>query len=378
MNRPHISYQRGNGMLQLFKPYTLNQHVSLANRVVMAPMTRSRAIGNLPNELMAEYYRQRAGAGLIITEGTSPSPNGLGYARIPGAYSPEQSAGWKLTTDAVHARGGRIFIQLMHAGRVGSLLNLPAGAELVAPSALAMSGKMWTDSQGELPHDLPREMTTQDIRQAVAEYVQASRNAMAAGFDGVEIHGANGYLITQFLDPGSNVRSDAYGGGPAGRNRFALEVAAAVCAAIGAGRVGIRLSPYGVFNDMSGSYDGIAGQYTELSAALGTLKLAYLHLVDHSAMGAPKPDAATVAAMCRAFRTAGGQVVILSGGYDRQRAEADLQSGAADLVAYGRPFIGNPDLVERLKNGLALVEADQSTFYTPGPVGYSDYPSLKG
>lgn len=365
-------------MLQLFKPYTLNQHVSLANRVVMAPMTRSRAIGNLPNELMAEYYRQRAGAGLIITEGTSPSPNGLGYARIPGAYSPEQSAGWKLTTDAVHARGGRIFIQLMHAGRVGSLLNLPAGAELVAPSALAMSGKMWTDSQGELPHDLPREMTTQDIRQAVAEYVQASRNAMAAGFDGVEIHGANGYLITQFLDPGSNVRSDAYGGGPAGRNRFALEVAAAVCAAIGAGRVGIRLSPYGVFNDMSGSYDGIAGQYTELSAALGTLKLAYLHLVDHSAMGAPKPDAATVAAMCRAFRTAGGQVVILSGGYDRQRAEADLQSGAADLVAYGRPFIGNPDLVERLKNGLALVEADQSTFYTPGPVGYSDYPSLKG
>ena len=365
-------------MTRLFEPCRLNECVSLANRVVMAPMTRSRAIGNLPNDLMAEYYRQRAGAGLIISEGTSPSPNGLGYARIPGAFSPEQTAGWKLTAAAVHARGGKIFIQLMHAGRVGSVLNLPPGAELLAPSAIAMSGKIWTDSQGEQPYELPREMTREDIRHTVDEYAQASRNAMVAGFDGVEIHGANGYLITQFLDPGSNLRGDSYGADEAGRNRFALEVTERVVAAIGAERVGIRLSPYGVFNDMSGTYAGIAEQYTDLAAALGTLKLAYLHLVDHSAMGAPKPEAATVSAMCRVFRAAGGRAIILSGGYDRERAEADLQSGAADLIAYGRPFISNPDLVERLKNGIALAEADQATFYSPGPVGYSDYPVFSG
>jgi N-ethylmaleimide reductase len=266
----------------------------------------------------------------------------------------------------------------MHCGRVGSLLNLPAGAELVAPSPVSMSGKMWTDSQGEVPHDPPREMSNQDIQRAVEEYIQSSVSAIAAGFDGVEIHGANGYLITQFLDPGSNRRSDSYGDGPVGRNRFALEVAAAVSAAIGAERVGIRLSPHGVFNDMSGSYDGIADQYATLAGELGKLNLLYLHLVDHSAMGAPKPDAATVTAMCREFRAAGGRAVILSGGYDRARAEADLQSGAADLIAYGRPFISNPDLVERLKGALPLVEADQSTFYTPGPVGYTDYPILRG
>jgi N-ethylmaleimide reductase len=325
---------------------------------------------------MAEYYRQRAGAGLIITEGTSPSPNGLGYARIPGVYSPEQAVGWKLCTDAVHAAGGKIFIQFMHAGRVGSVLNLPVGAELLAPSAVAMNGKIWTDSQGEQLYDMPREMAPEDIRSAIDEYVQSSRNAITAGFDGVEIHGANGYLITQFLDPGSNQRSDSYGGDATGRNRFALEIAAEVVTAIGAERVGIRLSPYGVFNDMSGSYEGIASQYTELAAGLGALKLAYLHLVDHSAMGAPKPVPAVVKAMCHEFRTAGGRAIILSGGYDRERAEADLQSGAADLIAYGRPFIGNPDLVERLMSGTPLVEADQATFYTPGPVGYSDYPLL--
>jgi N-ethylmaleimide reductase len=351
--------------------------MEIRNRVVMAPMTRSRATGNLPNDLMAEYYGQRAGAGLIITEGTSPSPNGLGYARIPGAFSPEQTAGWKLTTTAVHAQGGKIFIQLMHAGRVGSILNLPPGAELVAPSAVALSGMMWTDSQGEQPHDLPREMTGADIRTAIDEYVQASCNAIAAGFDGVELHGANGYLITQFLDPGSNLRNDVYGGDLSRRNRFALEVAEAVSAAIGAERVGIRLSPYGVFNDMSGTYEGIAAQYTDLAAALGKLGLVYLHLVDHSAMGAPKPEPATVTAMCREFRATGGQAVILSGGYDRERAEADLQSGTADLVAYGRPFISNPDLVERMKSGFPLTAADQGTFYTPGPAGYSDYSSFK-
>ncbi len=352
--------------------------VELQNHIVMAPMTRNRATGNLPNELMVEYYRQRAGAGLIITEGTSPSPNGLGYARIPGIFSPEQTAAWKLVTTAVHERCGKIFVQLMHSGRVGNMLNLPAEAELVAPSALAVEGKIWTDSQGEQPYDLPVEMTAANVVRAIEEYVQAARNAINVGFDGVEIHGANGYLITQFLDPGSNRRSDDYGGSATNRNRFAIEVTAATAAAIGAERVGIRLSPYGVFNDMSGTYEGIAGQYADLAGALGGLKLAYLHLVDHSAMGAPKPDPATVAIICSKFRTAGGRAIILSGGYDRHRAEADLESGAADLIAFGRPFISNPDLVERLQTGKPLAEADQTTFYSPGSQGYSDYPALTG
>lgn len=359
--------------MKLFAPASLGS-ISLQNRIVMSPMTRSRALNNIPNSLMAEYYGQRSSAGLIITEGTSPSPRGLGYARIPGIFSPEQIAGWKLTTDSVHARGGRIFLQLMHTGRVGSRLNLPSGAELVAPSAVAMNGAIWTDSQKEQPYDMPREMTAEDIRCTVADYAAAARNAIAAGFDGVEVHGANGYLITQFLDPGSNRRDDEFGGDAKRRNRFSLDVAQAVITAIGAERVGIRLSPYGLFNDMNGNYEGIAEQYVALAGELGKLKLVYLHMVDHSAMGAPKPDSGAVQAICAAFRSAGGRGIILSGGYDRDRAEADLESGAAELIAFGRPFIANPDLVHRLRNGLPLAEPDQATFYTPGPEGYTDYP----
>jgi N-ethylmaleimide reductase len=358
--------------MKLFESFKLGS-VELKNRIVMAPMTRSRAVGNLANTMVAEYYSQRAGTGLIITEGTSPSPNGLGYARIPGLYSVEQTASWNPVTCGVHAQGGRIFLQMMHGGRVGNKLNLPPGAALLAPSTVAVKGKIWTDSQGEQPYDMPRAMTPGDIQRTINEYVQTARNALTAGFDGVEIHGANGYLINQFLDPASNQRNDAYGRDHAGRNRFACEVATEIIAAIGADRVGIRLSPYGMFNDMSGAYAGIAGQYTELAAALGKLGLAYLHLVDHSSMGAPKPETATVQAMCHGFRAAGGRI-ILSGGYDRDRAEADLQSGAADLVAFGRPFIANPNLVERLKTGTPLASPDMSTFYTPGPKGYTDYP----
>jgi N-ethylmaleimide reductase len=239
---------------------------------------------------------------------------------------------------------------------------------------VAMTGVMWTDSKGEQPHDMPREMTHDDIRHAVNEYVQAAHNAIAAGFDGVELHAANGYLITQFLDPGSNRRDDKYGGDAERRNRFALEVAVAVIEGIGPERVGIRLSPCGVFNDMSGSYEGIEAQYGLLATALGRLGLAYVHLVDLSAMGAPKPEPSTVNLISTNFRTAGGGAVILSGGYDRKRAEADLSSGAADLIAFGRPFIANPDLVERLRAGTTLAVPDQATFYTPGGEGYIDYP----
>lgn len=362
--------------MKLFSPLQLGA-TGLKNRIVMSPMTRNRAPGNLPNGLMAEYYGQRAGAGLIITEGTSPSPNGLGYPRIPGIHSAAQTEGWKLITNAVHARGGRIFVQLMHCGRVGNALNLPPGAELMAPSQVAVSGSIWTDTQGEQPYGTPREMTGDDIRKTIGEYAVAARNAISAGFDGVEIHGANGYLVTQFLDPGSNLRNDEFGGDAGLRNRFALDVAAAVVAAIGAGRVGIRLSPYGVFNDMSGAYKGIVDQYAILAAGLGKLRLAYVHLVDHSAMGAPKPEPATVGLICREFRGTGGGAVILSGGYDRDRAEADLKSGAADLVAFGRPYIANPDLVERLRINAPLTVPDQATFYTPGSAGYTDYPDSK-
>ncbi len=361
--------------MKLFTPLQRGE-LTLQNRVVMAPMTRSRAPRNLPNSLMASYYGQRAAAGLIITEGTSPSPNGLGYARIPGVFSQEQCEGWRLASDAVHRGGAQLFVQLMHCGRVGSRLNLPPGARLLAPSAVAMSGVIWTDSQAEQPYDLPEEMTLEDIRSTIAEYAAAARTARLAGCDGIEVHGANGYLINQFLDPGSNRRNDDYGGDAVRRNRFALEVAQAACDAIGPGRVGIRLSPYGVFNDMSGDYAGIAEQYVDLAAAAGRMELLYLHLVDHSAMGAPKPEPATVTAMCQAFRKAGGKAVILSGGYGAERAEADLASGAADLIAFGRPFIANPDLVARLQQGQPLAVPDQATFYTPGPAGYTDYPAL--
>jgi N-ethylmaleimide reductase len=362
--------------MKLFTPYQLGA-TALKNRVVMSPMTRNRALGNLANELMAEYYGQRAGAGLIITEGTSPSPHGLGYARIPGLHAPEQTAAWKQVTRAVHMRGGKIFVQLMHTGRVGNLFNLPAGAEILAPSAVAVKGRIWTDNQGELPYGTPRAMTLLDTRNAINEYAQAAKNAIAAGFDGVEIHGANGYLVNQFLDPAANQRHDIYGGDSMGRNRFALEVAVAVTSAIGADRVGIRLSPYGVFNDMGGDYAGIAGQYVALATALGQLQLAYLHLVDHSSMGAPKPKATTVQAICQAFRTAGGGSIILSGGYDKERAESDLAGGAAELIAFGRPFIANPDLVARLQNDWPLNVPDSATFYSPGAAGYNDYPTYK-
>ena len=356
----------------LFQPYDLGP-LTLTNRTVMAPMTRSRAIGSVPNALMAEYYGQRAGAGLIVTEGTAPSPHGLGYPRIPGLFNAEQVAGWKLVTDAVHARGGKIFVQLMHTGRVSHPDNMPAGARVVAPSAIAAKGEMYTDGGGNQPQPTPEAMSRYDVQAAVAEFAQSARLAVQAGFDGVELHGANGYLIDQFLNPASNQRSDAYGGSLEARNRFAIEVTAAVAEAIGPERTGIRLSPYGVFNDQI-IFDEIEIQYTALARELSALKLAYVHLVDHSAMGAPKPEASTVVAIREAFNG----TLILSGGYDRERAQADLDGGLGDLVAFGRPFLANPDLVERLQAGAELSPPDFGSFYTPGEKGYTDYPTLEG
>lgn len=359
-------------MTKLLGAYQLGP-TSLKNRVVMAPMTRSRALQNIPNDLMAEYYRQRAGAGLIITEGTAPSPNGLGYPRIPGVYSDAQVAGWKKVTAAVHEAGGKIFLQVMHVGRIAHPLNLPEGAEMVAPSALAAPGEMYTDQEGPKAHPTPREMGEADLKAAIEEYAHAARRAIEAGFDGVEVHAANGYLLEQFLSPTTNKRSDAYGGSAERRNRFVLEVVDAVVDAIGSERTGIRISPYGVFNGIE-IHDELDPQYLALAKALSERKLVYLHLVDHEAMGAPAvPDS-----IKRGLREAFAGIFIASGGFDRDSAEKALEEGRGDLVAFGRPFIANPDLVHRFEVGAELAEPKADSFYTPGAEGYTDYVPAEG
>ena len=360
----------------LFEPLKTDTSSSfqLANRVVMSPMTRSRAVeASTPNTLMAEYYGQRASAGLIVTEGTSPSPNGLGYARIPGLFNEAQAQGWKLVTDAVHAKGGKIFVQLMHTGRVTHVANLPAGAEVVGPTGDVCPGQMWSDSQGMQPHSPPRAMTEADIAKAVDEFAQSARLAVQAGFDGIELHAANGYLIEQFLNANVNTRTDAYGGSVEGRNRFALEVARATVAAIGAERVGIRLSPHGVFNS-TGAFPEADEQFLALVRELSGLGLQYLHVLDHSAQGAPAVPAEVKAGLRAAFKG----VFILAGGFDRDSAESALAAGQADLIAFGRPLLANPDLVERMRANAPLNAVDMATLYTPGAKGYTDYPALAG
>ena len=357
-------------MSLLFSKATMGS-LPLQNHLVMAPMTRNRATGNIPNELMAQYYAQRATAGLIITEGTSPSPNGLGYPRIPGIFSAEQIAGWKLVTDAVHAQGTKMFIQFMHCGRVGHPLNLPAGARILAPSAVAAAGEMYTDAEGMKANATPQAMTDADIKSAIEEFAQGAKNAMAAGFDGVELHGANGYLLEQFIRPNSNQRTDRYGGSIGNRARFVLEVAEAVIIAIGKDKVGIRLSPFGVFNDMP-LYDAMEADYTYLAQELNARGLAYIHLVDHSSMGAPTVPETMKATFRKLFKG----TLILSGGYDAACAESDLVANKGNLIAVGKPFLANPDLVARWKTGAAVNTPDMNTFYTPGSKGYTDYPAL--
>lgn len=354
--------------MNLFSSYQLGP-ISLKNRVVMAPLTRNRAIGNIPNEIMATYYQQRAEAGLIIAEGTSPSPNGLGYARIPGIFNQEQVAGWKQVTDAVHAAGGKIFVQLMHTGRASASVNLPQGAQVLAPSAITLSGEIYTDAQGMQPYTKPKEMSEREIQDAIDEYVKAAELAIQAGFDGVELHAANGYLIEQFIGPSSNQRSDKWGGSIENRLRFPVTIAERVVRAIGPERVGMRVSPYGVFNDQA-PYPELEETYSELAKKLSGLKLAYMHIVDHSSMGAPEVTASVKQKIRQYFSGA----LILSGNYDAARAEQDIVAKKADLISFGRPFISNPRLVSKLKEGRALHPGDPSTFYTPGPKGYIDYP----
>jgi N-ethylmaleimide reductase len=357
---------------ELFSPEKVGS-IDLKNHIVMAPMTRCRAIGNIPNELMAEYYKQRSGAGLIITEGTSPSPNGLGYARIPGIFSKQQVEGWKLVTSAVHKAGGKIIVQLMHTGRISHELNMPEGAEILAPSTVKADGQMWTDTKQLQNFPVPKAMTAEDLISTKAEFVTAAKNAIAAGFDGVELHSANGYLLEQFLSPVSNIRTDNYGGNIENRCRFVLEVVTAVADAIGKDKTGIRISPYGVASDMP-HYPEIEVTYHYLSSQLNNLGIAYIHIVDHSAMGAPEVPVK----MKKQIRSNFKNIIVLSGGYDVKRAETDLQNNLGDLVAFGRPFINNPDLVERFKNDWPLSQdLKMDLFYSADETGYTDYPLYK-
>lgn len=420
--------------MALFKPFQLGS-LALQSRIVMAPMTRNRATADThaPTPDVAVYYGQRAkGTGLLIAEGTSITPNGTGYARMPGAWSDEQLKGWKAVADAVHAQGGKLFVQIMETGRIGHAENLPAGAEVVAPSAIAAAGQIFTDAKGLQDHPVPREMTTEEVEKLIETYGTVSKKLVEeAGVDGIELHGANGiydhspaglhwssitsiyltllsipfllpgYLVEQFLRPTTNKRTDAYG---QNRNLFALRAASAISSAIGVDRTGIRLSPYGVFNDMpyDSAYDA---QYLELAKELNG-KVGYVHIVDHAAMGAPAVPAEIKEKIREVYKGA----LILSGGYDAATAEADLAAEKCELIAFGRcvversetlfdptnhllfvlipatlplllvplhsPFIANPDLPRRLAESLELSPPDFSTFYTPGSKGYTDYPAL--
>ena len=351
-------------MTLLHRPYD-RTGLTLRNRIAMAPMTRSRAIGNVPNALMADYYRQRAGAGLVITEGTAPSPEALGYARIPGLFDEAQRAGWAAIADAVHAGGAQLFVQLMHAGRIGHPDNLPRGATLLAPSAVAAAGTIWTDANGPQPHPVPKAMDADDMVRVRGAFADSAVLARAAGADGVELHAANGYLLAQFLNPRSNVRTDGYGGSAGNRRRFVLETVDATVGAIGAARVGIRLSPFNPYNDLEAGYDGERDEFLALVDALATRGLAYLHL------GGGTVDDALLAEV-RARWTG---TLIVNGGYDAARAEAVLEGGLADLVAFGAPFIANPDLPDRLRLGLPLAAPDPATFFSADARGYTDWPA---
>lgn len=344
--------------------------MTLRNRLVMNPLTRCRADADgVPTPLMASYYSQRATAGLIITEGTAPSANGKGYARIPGLWCTAQVEAWKPITAAVHARHGKIIAQLMHTGRVSHPANMAAGTRVLAPSAVVLAGQMYTDAQGLQGYPVPEAMSEADIEQAKAEFVLAAKNAIAAGFDGIELHAANGYLLEQFLSPDTNLRTDAWGGSIEKRIRFVAEVARAAAAAIGGDKVGIRLSPYGTNSGM-GAYPEVEATYLQLLAQLADAGLVYVHLVDHAGLGAP----VLPLAFKQALRKAWPRTFFIGGSFDLVSAQQAVADGLTDLVGMGRNFLANPDLVERLQQGLPLTPPDVNTFFTPGAKGYTDYP----
>jgi N-ethylmaleimide reductase len=348
----------------LFSPYRLG-NVELSNRLVMAPMTRSRAVeGNVPSPMAPTYYAQRAAAGLIITEATQVSPQGVGYIRTPGIHSAAQVAGWTAVTDAVHRAGGKIFLQLWHVGRI-SHADFHGGELPVAPSALAPQGEVFT-AQGPQKMVTPRALALAEIPGIVAQFRNGAENAKAAGFDGVELHGANGYLLDQFTRDGANKRTDAYGGAVENRARFPLEVTEAVIDVWGAERVGYRISPNSGFNSMSDSSP--IRTFSYLTEQLNRLGIAYLHVIDPVADGAKR--------VSPVLRRKFDHTYIVNGGFDRDSADAAIRNGEADLVAFGVPFLANPDLPKRYRTKAPLNVPDQATFYAGEGKGFTDYPAL--
>jgi N-ethylmaleimide reductase len=370
-------------MSQLFEPFQLSA-LSLTNRVVMAPLTRSRAPADVANETVALYYTQRATAGLIVSEGTPISREGQGYLFNPGIFTPEQIAGWRLTTQSVHAVGARMFAQIWHVGRVShTSIQADGIAPVSASSKIAQGATAFGyDEQGKpglVATSAPRPLSTDEVGRVARDYATAAANAVEAGFDGVEIHGANGYLLEQFLNPLVNDRTDQYGAGTMeDRLRFVLEVVDGVIAQIGRERVGIRLSPYGQLFDMP-HYDAIDETYTALVAALGERGIAYVHVMDQSGYAMGDKDAgesvsSKIQRLLGVFRTSlPHTALILAGGMTRERAETLIADGVIDLAAFGQPFISNPDLVARLRNRWPLTEPDRSTYYGGGNHGYVDY-----
>jgi len=355
----------------LFAPARLGPYI-LANRIVMAPMTRNRAgAGNVPQPMNAEYYAQRASAGLIITEASQISLQGVGYPATPGIHNREQAAGWRLVTDAVHAARGRIFLQLWHVGRISHPSLQPGGALPVAPSAIKPAGEAITYG-GPQPFVTPRALETGELAGIVEDYRRAAVLAQEAGFDGVEIHAANGYLLDQFLRDGTNHRSDAYGGSVDNRMRLIMEVAEGVIGVWGRDRVGVRISPTNPFNDISDSQP--EATFTRVAAGLGDLGLAYLHVVERAI---DRGDTALPRVDMSKLHTAFGGTYIANGGYDGERAKAALLAGDADLIAFGVPFIANPDLPLRLAIGAELNEPEPGTFYGGAARGYTDYRPLE-
>ncbi|TJV46161.1 MAG: alkene reductase [Mesorhizobium sp.] len=350
----------------LFSPYNLGS-LTLANRIAMAPLTRSRAAAGLvPSDLAADHYSQRAGAGLIITEATQVSEQAQGYQDTPGLYTPEQIIGWRRVTDAVHARGGRIFVQLWHVGRV-SHVDLQNGAAPVAPSAIRAETKTFVNG-GFADVSEPRALELDEIAGIVEDFRRAAANAIAAGFDGVEVHGANGYLLDQFARDGANQRTDAYGGSIENRARLMIEVTAAVATEVGAERTGVRLSPVSPANGIPSSDP--QAQFNHIVGKLDELGIAYIHVVE-GATGGPRDVAPfDFGALRKMFRN----TYIANNGYDLELARSRLAEGKVDLVALGRPFIANPDLVARLKSGVALAQLNPATLYGGGAEGYTDYP----
>lgn len=358
----------------LFAPLKLGRYI-LSHRVVMAPLTRMRAAvpGNLPTELGAEYYSQRASAGgLIVTEASQVTPSGQGYPATPGIHSAEQIAGWKKITNAVHAKGGVIFMQLWHVGRVSHTSFQPDGALPVAPSAIAPAGKSFTPSFQMVPFETPRALEIGEIPGIIEAYREGARNALAAGFDGVELHGANGYLIEQFLHSKANHRTDAYGGSVENRSRLLMDVMTALVDVWGADRVGVRLSPFGTFNDV-GDADPI-GLYSHILSRLAPLNIAYVHMIEARDTDAGEAGAPLAINDLRRFWSG---TLILAGGFIGPSADAAIRAGQGDAVAFGRHFIANPDLPRRLQLGAALNPYNRATFAGGGAAGYTDYPVLQ-